>query len=315
MTYRILVSAPHAQPIMAWYRAQLEPAGCEVMSREVVEQLSEEELLPIVGEIDGIICGDDRITERVFRAAPRLKVIAKWGTGVDSIDVEAAARRGVIVRNVPDAFTHPVADTVMGYILLFARKFDQLCRDMRSGRWEKRQGVALFEATLGVVGVGNCGRAVVRRAVPFGMRILGCDPRPVPDPFLKETKLNMVLLEELLRESDFVTLHVDLNASSRHLIDECTLRLMKPSAFLVNTARGGLVDEPALVKALDEKRIAGAALDVFEVEPLPPGSPLRRFEQVWLSPHTANSSPRAAQQVHERVVQNLLEVLKGRRGD
>ena len=297
-------------PLIDWYRSQLEDAGCEVVVASVRERLSEGELLPLVGDIDGIICGDDQITERVLASAPRLKVISKWGTGIDSIDLEATARRGIPVRNSPNAFSEPVADTVMGYILLFARKFDVMDHNIRSGRWMKPQLVSLREMILGVIGIGNCGKAVVRRAVAFGMRVLGNDLVDMPDEFLKSTGIKMVSKEELLQESDFVSLNPTLNPTSYHLINEKTLALMKPTAYLINTSRGPVIDEVALVRALERKQIAGAALDVFEVEPLPQDSPLRRLDNCWLAPHNANSSPLAAQRVHQNTIRNLLEELK-----
>jgi D-3-phosphoglycerate dehydrogenase len=310
LRWRVLISAPYAMPLIDWYRSQLEDAGCEVVVASVRERLSEGELLPLVGNIDAIICGDDNITERVFNAAPRLKVISKWGTGIDSIDIEAAAKGGVPVYNTPNAFSEPVADTVMGYILLFARKFDVMNRDIRSGRWIKPQLISLCEITLGVIGVGNCGKAIVRRAAAFGMHLLGNDLVDMPVDFISSTGIQMGSLETLLREADFVSLNLTLNPVSHHLINEKTLALMKPTAYLINTSRGPVIDEVALVRALERKQIAGAALDVFEVEPLPQDSPLRGLDNCWLAPHNANSSPLAAQRVHQNTIRNLLEELK-----
>ena len=264
--------------------------------------------------VDGVICGDDRFTERVLKAArPRLKVIAKWGTGIDSIDADAAARLGILVCNTPDAFTHAVADTVMGYLLAFARGIPWADRDIRAGRWEKQPGISLRECTLGVIGVGNIGRAVVRRAVAFGMSVLGNDIVALPPEFVAETGLELATKDDLLRRADFVSLNCDLNPTSHHVIGPRELRLMKPTARLVNTARGPLVDEPALAAALAAGGIAGAALDVFEVEPLPEDSPLRKLDNVLLAPHNANSSPAAWQRVHENTIRNLIMGLRGER--
>lgn len=309
MRWRVLISAPYAIPVIDYYRSRLEAAGCEVVMVDVRERLTEDELLPLVGDIDGIICGDDQITERVLEAAPRLKVISKWGTGIDSIDAEGAARRGILVCNTPNAFSEPVADTVMGYILFFARRLDLMNRDMRNGRWIKHQLISLRETSVGVIGVGNCGKAVVRRAVAFGMRVLGNDIVDMPADFLANTGIQMVPLVELLRQADFVSLNATLNPTSYHLINDETLALMKPTAYLINTARGSIVDEVALAKALQRGQIAGAALDVFEAEPLPENSPLRALDNVLLAPHNANSSPEAAQRVHENTINNLLQVL------
>ncbi len=310
MRWRVLVTAPYMLPALEEYGPRLEREGVEVVRADVRERLSEEELLPLVADIDGAICGDDRFTERVLRAAPRLKVISKWGTGVDSIDTAAAARLGVRVCNTPDAFTDPVADTALGYVLCFARRLPWMDRDVRRGLWVKPDAVALRECTLGVVGVGNIGRAVVRRARAFGMRVLGTDPAPVPDAFVEETGLSMVPLDALLAESDFVTLHCDLNPTSFHLIDGAMLSLMRPTAYLINTSRGPVLDEAALARALAEGRIAGAALDVFEVEPLPAESPLRASENCLLAPHNANCGRAARARVRESAVANLLAALR-----
>jgi D-3-phosphoglycerate dehydrogenase / 2-oxoglutarate reductase len=310
MTWRILISAPYFLPAVEQYRAQLEAEGMELVIADVHERLSEGELLPLVPTIHGAICGDDQFTERVLRAAPQLRVISKWGTGIDSIDTRAAARLGIRVCNTPDAFTDCVADSTLGYILNFARRLFQMDHDVRRGAWIKPDAFALRECTLGVIGVGNVGKAVIRRAAAFGMTILGCDPVPAPDIFCAETGLRLVSLPELLQSSDFVTLHCDLNPTSYHLIDRAQLELMRPTAYLINTARGAVVNESALIEALQTGKIAGAALDVFELEPLPADSPLRNLSNCLLAPHNANSGHAAKQRVHESTVRNLITGLK-----
>jgi D-3-phosphoglycerate dehydrogenase len=198
-------------------------------------------------------------------------------------------------------------------------------RDIRKGLWAKPDAVSLRECTLGVVGVGNIGRAVARRAQAFGMTMLGVDPVVPPAPFLEETGMRMTSLRALLAESDFITLHCDLNPTSRGLIGRAELAAMRPSAYLINTARGPLIDEPALVDALRERRIAGAALDVFEIEPLPADSPLRApdggpygemngvMDGCMLAPHNANSGLAARRRVHESTIANLLKGLRDER--
>jgi D-3-phosphoglycerate dehydrogenase len=214
-------------------------------------------------------------------------------------------RRGCL-RN---AFTLPVADTVMGYILAFARRQPWMDKAVRAGVWQKIPGRALSECTLGVIGVGNIGKALVRRARAFGMNIVGNDIVEIDHVFLAETGLRMLDLDSLLEQSDFVSLNCDLNPTSLHLINAHTLRHMRPAAVLINTARGPIVDEPALVAALQAGTIAGAALDVFEVEPLPGNSPLVQMDNVMLAPHNSNSSPSAWERVHWNTIRNLLEGL------
>lgn len=310
MTWRVLVSAPKFLEAVEEFRSRLEAAGVEIVIVPVRERLSENELLAIVETIDGAICGDDQFTEKVMRAAPRLKVLSKWGTGIDSIDTHAAAKLGIRVCNTPNAFTDAVADTTLGYILSFARGLLLMDQDVRRGLWTKPGLVSLRESTLGVVGVGNIGKAVVRRACAFGARVIGTDPVTPDSSFLEETGLVMMSLGRLLAEADFVSLHCDLNSTSFHLLGRSELEAMKSSAYLINTARGPIVDEVALVNALREQWIAGAALDVFEVEPLPLDSPVREFPNCLLATHNANNSPQTHRRVHEATIKNLLNALQ-----
>ena len=293
-------------PIFDRYRALFEERGIEVVICPVLERLSEAELLRYAGQIDGALCGDDPWTAAALEAAaPRLKVIAKWGTGIDSIDREAAARLGIQVANTPEAFTQAVADSVLAYILAFARRTPWIDRAMKEGRWEKIPGRALHECTLGVVGVGAIGKEVLRRARGFRMRLLGNDILEVPPAFVREVGVEVTGLQDLLAQADFVSLNCDLNPTSRHLVNRQTLGWMKPGAILINTARGAIVDQQALVEALQDGRLAGAALDVFEEEPLPHDSPLRGMDNVMLAPHNSNSSPAAWERVHRNTLRNL----------
>ncbi len=307
---RVLVTAPYARAELPRYREVLERHGVELVVPEMEERLEEAALLERVAGIDGALCGNDRFTARVLEAADRLKVVAKWGTGIDAIDGDAAVRLGIAVRNTPGGLTEPVADTTLGYLLAFARNIPWMDRDVRAGGWQKTRGRTLGESTVGVVGVGTIGRAVIRRLGAFGATILGNDVREVDPAFLGEWQVEMTPLGDLLARADFVTLHTDLNPTSRHLISRPQLRRMKPTAYLVNTSRGPVVDEAALVEALREGRIAGAALDVFESEPLPPDHPLLACERCLFAPHSASTSPRAWAGVHRSTVRQLLEALR-----
>jgi D-3-phosphoglycerate dehydrogenase / 2-oxoglutarate reductase len=308
--HTILFSAPYMVPYLDRFRPLLESYGLELIVPDVQERLSEEELLSYAGQFDGAICGDDRYSANVLAAcAPRLKVISKWGTGIDSIDREAAACLNIQVCNTPNAFTLPVADTVFGFMLAFARQQPWMDRAMRVGQWRKLPGRSLCECTLGVIGVGNIGKAVLRRARAFGMELLGNDILEIAPDFIREQRVEMTGLEELLGRSDFVSLHCDLNPSSYHLINQHTLSHFKAGAVLINTARGAIVDEPALIEALLAGALAGAALDVFEVEPLPADSPLLKMDNVLLAPHNSNSSPLAWERVHQNTIHNLLNGL------
>lgn len=308
--YDALLTAPYMIPVVDRFRPVFEKHGIELIVPVVHERMEEADLLEYAGRFDGTICGDDAYTARVVEAcAPRLKVISKWGTGIDSIDAEACYRFGITIGRTLNAFTVPVADTVLGYILAFARRHPWMDREMKAGRWEKLPGRSLSECTLGVIGVGNIGRAVVRRARAFGMKVLGSDIVDVDQKFVTETGLEMTDLQSLLAASDYVSVNCDLNPTSRHLINRDTLALMKPTAILINTARGPIVDEKALVEFLIANRLGGAALDVFEREPLPLDSPLLRLDNVLLAPHNSNSSPAAWERVHWNTIKNLVEGL------
>ncbi len=307
----VLLSAPYMLPFIDRFKAVFDHYGIDLLIPDVHERMEEEQILEYAGQFDGTICGDDRYTEKVIKAClPRLKVISKWGTGIDSINKVYAESVGIMVGNTPNAFTLPVSDSVMGYILAFARKQPWMDRAIRAGIWEKIPGRSLSECTLGVIGVGNIGKAVIRRAKAFDMHLLGNDIVPIASDFISENHVEMVGLEELLAQADFISLNCDLNPSSFHIINPHSLEWVKPHAVLINTARGPLVDEMALVSALQKGQLGGAAMDVFEIEPLPDDSPLRKMENVMLASHNSNSSPSAWERVHWNTIHNLLQGLQ-----
>ncbi|MDK1029834.1 MAG: phosphoglycerate dehydrogenase [Anaerolineae bacterium] len=304
----ILFTAPYMIPFLDRFRPVLEGYKIKLIVPEVQERMDEKDLLKYAGQFDGTICGDDRYNARVIEAcAPRLKVISKWGTGIDSIDAEACSRYGIKIGRTPNAFTTPVADSVLSYILSFARQQPWMDKTMKTGEWKKVTGKTLNECTLGVIGIGNIGKAVTRRARAFGMKVLGTDIIEIDHVFVSESGIEMTALDDLLARSDYVSLNCDLNPTSRQLMNADTFALMKPNAVLINTARGAMVDEKALIGALQAKRLAGAALDVFEAEPLPGNSALLQMDNLMLAPHNANSSPTAWERVHWNTIKNLLD--------
>lgn len=306
----VLLSAPYLIPFLDRFRPVFTRHGIDLIVPEVHERLEEEDILKYAGQFDGAICGDDRYTPRVLEAcAPRLKVISKWGTGVDSIDQPTCARLGIKLGRTPNAFTTPVADSVLGYILAFARRQPWMDREMKAGKWDKIPGRALSECTLGIIGVGNIGKAVARRARAFGMTVLGNDIVDIDHVFLTETGVEMTTLHSLLSRADFISLNADLTPSSRHIINAQTLALVKPTAIIINAARGPMVKETDLIAALQAGKLGGAALDVFEVEPLPLDSPLLKMDNVMLAPHNTNSSATAWERVHWSTIKNLVEGL------
>ena len=303
----VLLTAPYMIPFVDRFKPVFDDFDLEVIVPEVNERFEAEDILRYAGQFDGTICGDDRYGADVIAAClPRLKVISKWGTGIDSIDKKSANEMGVMVGNTPDAFTIPVSDSVLAYILAFSRRQLWMDKAMKSGEWKKIPGKALCESTLGIVGVGNIGQAVARKAKAFGMTLLGCDPKEPSPSFVVETGIEMTSYEDLLKRSDFVSMNTDLNPTSVGMMNADALKLMKPSAVLINTSRGPVVKEADLIAALQNGEIAGAGLDVFEYEPLPVDSPLKKMDQVLLAPHNSNSSPMAWERVHWSTVRNLL---------
>ena len=307
----VLLTAPYMLPFVDRFKPVFDHYGIELIQPDVEERMEAEDILQYAGQFDATICGDDRYSRSVIEAClPRLKVISKWGTGIDSIDKESANELGVAVCNTPNAFTLPVADSVLSYMLSFARKQIWMDKAMKSGTWQKIPGISLSECTVGVIGVGNIGKAVLRRASAFGMRLLGNDIIPIAPDFLAEYRIEMLPLEKMLPQCDFVSVNCVLDAGNKHIINQKTLAMMKSNAIVINTARGPLVNEADLIAALQNKIIAGAALDVFEVEPLPVDSPLKQMDNVMLAPHNSNSSPAAWERVHWNTIRNLLQGLE-----
>jgi D-3-phosphoglycerate dehydrogenase len=310
MKYTVLLTAPYMIPSLERFKSVFEKYNIDLIVPDVEERMEESDLLKYAGQFDGTACGDDQYSARVLNACtPRLKVISKWGTGIDSIDASACSRLNIRLFRTPNAFTIPVADTVLGYLLAFARRQPWMDKEMKSCRWEKIPGRTLSECTLGIIGVGNIGKAVTRRARTFGMKVLGTDIVDIDHVFVSESGIEMTDLDTLLSNSDFVSINCDLNPTSHHLINAKTLAKMKSSAVLINTARGPIVSETELVDALQAERLAGAAMDVFEVEPLPLDSPLLKMDNVMLAPHNSNSSPIAWERVHWNTIRNLIDGL------
>jgi len=304
----ILFSAPYMLPFVERFRPVFDHYGIElILPDTLIERLEEADILKYAGQFDGTICGDDRYTERAIEACtPRLKVISKWGTGVDSIHAETCSRLGIKLGRTPNAFTLPVADTVMGYILAFSRRQPWMDKAMKACIWDKIPGKALHEQTLGIIGVGTIGKTLARRARAFGMKIFGTDIVDIDHVFIAETGIAMTDIATLMANSDYISVNCDLNPTSYHLINAETLSFANDNATLINTARGPIVNEPDLIAALQAGRLGGAALDVFEVEPLPHDSPLLKMDNVMLAPHNANSSPAAWERVHWNTIKNLL---------
>ena len=303
---RILVTCPQMQRTIEHFRDRLEAAGLVLDLPEVVQALSESELLQIIDQYDGMIAGDDELTAAVIEKADRMRVISKWGIGVDGIDQQAAVARGIVVTNTPGAFGEEVADVALGYVLMLARGLHVIDRSVRDGGWAKPVGLSLGGQTLGVVGLGSIGLATARRGLAFGLDVLGYDPFEEQRQLARGLGARPVELAALLATSRFVVLCCPLTVENRHLISATTLAQMRRDAYLINVARGPLVDEAALDEALASGVIAGAALDVFEGEPLPADSPLRARERTVFGSHNGSNTEAATLRVSALAVDNLL---------
>ncbi len=290
---------------------RMKGAGCVFLPHRFETIPTEDELSAALAEADVLISGLEPVTSRVLAAAPRLKIIAKHGVGYDNIDVAAARARGIPVALAGPAVVHSVADLTLGLLLALARRIPQANASVKAGRWEKSPGVELRAKTLGLVGLGQIGQAVCRRATTFGLKILACDTAP-DTTFAAAWKVQIVALPELLGRSDFVSLHAPLSPETKHLIGEPQLALMKPNGFLINTARGELVDEKALFDALQARRIAGAASDVFSQEP-PVDSPLLGLENFLGTPHCGGQTAEALRRIGEVTGENILRMRRGER--
>jgi phosphoglycerate dehydrogenase-like enzyme len=249
-------------------------------------QLTEDELLDALRGVEAVVAGSEPYTARVLTTHPQLRVIARVGVGYDAVDVAAATARGVIVTIAPGTNHGSVAEHTFALMLGFAKHLPARHHSVATGGWPRLMSTPLRGKTIGLAGLGRIGKAVALRALAFEMRVLAYDPFP-DAVFCSAHAISIVPFETLLAESDYLSLHLPSTPQTRHLINRDTLSRMKPSAVLINTSRGGLVCEADLVPALREKRIGGAALDVFEQEPLPVDHPLRGLDNVVLTPHSA----------------------------
>lgn len=287
-------------------------SNCDVELKPTAAGVSEDWLVEQCSEADALIAGMEVITARVIDSAPRLRVIARTGVGYDTVDVDAATRRGVAVCNTRGANDQAVADFTMGLVLMAARRVLDGVDSCRRGGWDRVVGVEVWGKTLSIVGLGRIGKAVAQRARGFEMRVLAVDVVR-DEEFASRYGIEYVSLEQALREGDFISLNAPHTPETEGIINERTIALMKPTAFLVNTARGGLVDEEALAAAVRTNRIAGAAVDVLREEGANSSSPLLRVPGIIVTPHMAAYSYEAMERMALVAAQNVVAVLKGGR--
>ncbi|MBN1976833.1 MAG: phosphoglycerate dehydrogenase [Anaerolineae bacterium] len=303
---KVLVSDSLAQDGLDILKASLDV--------DVNTGLSEDELVGIIGEYDALVVRSaTKVTARVIEAGNRLQVVGRAGVGVDNIDVDAATKRGILVVNAPDGNSIAAAEHAIALMFALARNVPQASASLSEGKWERKQfmGVEVTGKTLGVIGMGRIGRHVARRARGLEMCVIAYDPYVTGD-LAEQLGVEMCELDELLAQADFITVHVPKAPSTVGMIGEREFSLVKPSARLINCARGGIVDEGALIKALEAGQLAGAALDVFSAEPPPPDSPLLGHPKVVATPHLGASTQEAQVAVAYDVARQVVDILAGR---
>jgi glyoxylate reductase len=291
---------------------------CDVTVRAAEEPAQGDELMLQVLDKDGIIClPGDTIDKAVMEAASRLKVISTFSVGFEHIDVKEATKRGIYIGYTPGILTDATADMAFTLLLCIARKIPRCDQFVREGDWKVMSsplhlfGTSVYGTTLGIIGFGRIGKAMAERAHGFNMKVLYADSVRLTTNEEKGLGIEYKSLDDLLRESDFVSVHTPLTPDTRHLINAAKLKIMKPSAILINTSRGAVIDEEALVIALQEHWIAGAGLDVFEKEPIDPKNPLLALDNVVIIPHMGSATTQTRSKMSETAAQNLLAVLRG----
>lgn len=312
MGWKVLVTARAFWVSGQEAEAALEQAGCAVVRSPRAGPLPEDELIALLQGCQAVIASSDPYTARVFAACPDLKLVARCGVGTDSVDMAAAADAGVIATNTPGAMSEAVADYTFALMLGIARCLPEADALMRKGGWNEFRGTAVYDKTLGLVGVGRIGQAVAQRAKGFRMRVLAYDPALAGK---RVEGIEFVDLDTLLRESDFISAHAPATPETRGMFNAARFGQMKPTAFFINTARGALVNETDLLAALETGTIAGAALDVYSKEPLPAEHPLRNAPRCLLTPHNAFNAVEATQEMSRQSAVSVIDLVQGRRPD
>jgi phosphoglycerate dehydrogenase-like enzyme len=313
MSWRVLITARTLDEVGAGALKLLESSGCDLIVPPIYGPHRPETLIPLLEGADAVLANMDHFHGYLLESkeARDLKVISRWGVGYDAIAVPTATRQGIVVAYTPGLLNEAVADFAFGLLLALARGIHLVHLHMSQGEWKTPWGHDVHGKTLGIVGCGRIGSAMARRASGFSMRILSYDI--CANAEAERLGVQFVSMDELLAESDFLSLHAALTIQNRGLIGERELRKMKPTAYVINTARGALIDEAALLRALHESWIAGAALDAFLIEPLPPEHPLRKAPNVLLTPHLASFARGTGERVSLCAAQAIVDLQHGRK--
>ncbi len=282
----------------------------DLVFNELGRPLKEDELIPLLKDCDGYIAGLDFITEKVLKSCEKLKVISRYGAGYDRVDIEAAREKGVLVTNTPGVNAEAVGELAFSLILSVARKIPYLNQSTREGQWVRSTGMELKGKTIGIMGLGAIGKVVARCAQGFEMKVIAYDPF-INEDYCASHQIGVCTFDEVIEQADVISLHLPLNDSTKHLIGEEAIGRMKPGAILINTSRGGIIDEDAAYQALKSGKLGGLGLDAFEVEP-PAGSLLFEFDNVVVTPHTGAHTREATDNMANASIQNLIDVLSGK---
>jgi D-3-phosphoglycerate dehydrogenase len=306
---KVLIAPVQLYNLDAPFKQALLDAGFELVFPKRRAQLTEDELLEILSGVSASLASSEPYTKRVFAAHPQLRVVARAGVGYDAVDTAAATEHGVAVTITPNTNQDAVAEHTFALLLALAKDLINQHQQTCANKWPRKTTLPLRNRVLGIAGLGRIGKAVALRGLCFGMKVLAYDPYP-DHAFIKQQGLTLVSMDELLRQSDYVTLHMPATAEARHLINKTTLAKMKPTAFLVNTARGPLVHEADLYEALKNKTIAGAGIDVFETEP-PGDHPLLHLDNVIITPHAAGVDIQSRDDMAYSAAQAIISCSRG----
>ena len=304
---KVLISSRSFGKIDSGAVELLKNKGLEPVLNPYGRKLNEQELLDLSDNVVGIIAGTEKITEKIISSNDQLKVISRYGMGLDNIDLKAAAKKNVMVYNTPETPSVAVAEFTLSLILNLLKKIGNADKNLRRNEWKPETGNLLTGKTIGIIGLGRIGKKLAQFLTPFNVTILAYEVKP-DNGFVSKNKIDLVNLETLLSKSDIITLHVPLTEQTQNLIGKKQLESMKENAILINTARGGLVDENALYEALKNKEIAGAAIDVFENEP--DTGKLKDLDNIILTPHIAAYTIETRKQMEIETVKNLINGLK-----
>lgn len=307
---KILVTPTSLQPNKGGEALKvLQEFSNDLVFNELGRPLTEDELIPLLKDCAGYVAGLDYVTEKVISSCPNLKVISRYGAGYDRVDIAAAKAKGIPVTNTPGVNAEAVGELAFTLILSLARRIPYLNQSTRSGGWVRSTGMELKGKTIGIMGLGAIGKVVARCAGGFEMNVLAYDPY-IDKAYCAEHKIGVCTFDEVIEEADVISLHLPLTDSTRHLINSDTIARMKSSAILINTSRGGIIDEDAAYYALKESRLGGLGLDAFEIEP-PTESKLFELDNVVVTPHTGAHTKEATENMAYGSIKNLVDVLSG----